>query len=86
MIRPQVDMVETDGALPDRAEVVTVGGGIIGVCAALDLAERGVRVVLCEEGRIFRCPFHSIVPERIDGFGRAKANRVRIPSSIEVSP
>jgi D-amino-acid dehydrogenase len=35
-----------------RAEVVVVGGGVIGVCAAFSLAERGLRPVLLERGEI----------------------------------
>ncbi len=44
----------TDGAapLPDRADVVVIGGGVAGVSTALFLARRGVSVVLCEKGRI----------------------------------
>jgi glycine/D-amino acid oxidase-like deaminating enzyme len=38
--------------LPRQADVVVVGGGIIGVTAALFLARRGVDVVLCEKGEI----------------------------------
>jgi glycine/D-amino acid oxidase-like deaminating enzyme len=37
---------------PDRADVVVVGGGIIGVSAALRLAKKGLSVALCEKGRI----------------------------------
>jgi glycine/D-amino acid oxidase-like deaminating enzyme len=37
---------------PERADVVIVGGGIIGVSAALALAKKGVSVALCEKGRI----------------------------------
>lgn len=40
------------GALPDAAEVVVIGGGVIGVCTALFLARDGLRVVLLERGRI----------------------------------
>ncbi|MEI2808079.1 NAD(P)/FAD-dependent oxidoreductase [Albidovulum sp.] len=40
------------GPLPDAADVVVIGGGVIGVMAAWFLARRGVRVVLCEKGRI----------------------------------
>ena len=40
------------GPPPDAADVVVVGGGVIGVCTALFLARKGRRVVLCEKGRI----------------------------------
>jgi glycine/D-amino acid oxidase-like deaminating enzyme len=49
---PPVDPVPSDPALPARADVVIVGGGIIGVCTALHLAEKGLSVTLCEKGRI----------------------------------
>jgi len=48
----QVDSVEPDAVLPQRADVVIVGGGIIGASAALALARRGVSVALCEKGPI----------------------------------
>ena len=41
-----------DGPLPDRSDVVIVGGGVIGVCTALFLARKGVQVLLLEKGRI----------------------------------
>ena len=44
--------VETVPKLPARSDVVIVGGGIIGVSAALFLAKKGVSVTLCEKGRI----------------------------------
>lgn len=40
------------GALPAQADVVVIGGGVIGVMTAWHLAERGLSVVLCEKGRI----------------------------------
>lgn len=40
------------GPLPSEADVVVIGGGVIGVCTALFLAEAGKRVVLLEKGRI----------------------------------
>jgi glycine/D-amino acid oxidase-like deaminating enzyme len=44
---------ETSSApLPARADVVIIGGGIVGVSAALYLAKKGVSVALCEKGRI----------------------------------
>jgi glycine/D-amino acid oxidase-like deaminating enzyme len=39
-------------ALPAAADVVIIGGGIVGVSTAYFLARRGVSVVLCEKGRI----------------------------------
>ncbi|MGE6785346.1 NAD(P)/FAD-dependent oxidoreductase [Ensifer adhaerens] len=47
---PTLDPIASDTALPAKADAVIVGGGIIGVSAALFLAERGVDVVLCEKG------------------------------------
>ncbi|MEM6374691.1 MAG: FAD-binding oxidoreductase [Pseudomonadota bacterium] len=38
--------------LPEAVDVVVVGGGVIGVFAALYLARAGQRVLLCEKGRI----------------------------------
>lgn len=49
---PRVDPVPSDTALPERADVVIVGGGIIGVSTAFFLARKGVSVVLCEKGEI----------------------------------
>ena len=49
---PPVDPVASDAALPARTGVVIIGGGIIGACTALSLAEKGHAVVLCEKGRI----------------------------------
>jgi glycine/D-amino acid oxidase-like deaminating enzyme len=40
------------GPLPAKADVVVLGGGIIGVMTAWFLAEAGQRVTLCEKGRI----------------------------------
>ncbi len=39
-------------ALPTSADVVILGGGVMGVMTAWSLAERGLQVVLCEKGRI----------------------------------
>ena len=49
---PRVDHVTSDEQLPSTTDVVIIGGGIIGVAAALTLAERGLPVVLCEKGQI----------------------------------
>ena len=42
--------IETDDTLPERTEVVVIGGGIIGTTAAYYLARRGVPVTLIEKG------------------------------------
>ena len=49
---PRVDPVPSDEKLPASTEVVVVGAGIIGVSAALALAERGIPTVLCEKGQV----------------------------------
>lgn len=49
---PKLDPVVSDPHLPQSADVVIIGGGIAGTCAALELAERGLRVALCEKGEI----------------------------------
>ncbi len=47
-----VDPVPSDEKLPPSTEVVVIGAGIIGVSAALALAERGIPTVLCEKGEV----------------------------------
>jgi glycine/D-amino acid oxidase-like deaminating enzyme len=42
----------SEAPLPTRAEVVVIGGGVVGVATAWFLARRGVSVVLLEKGRI----------------------------------
>ncbi|MBB2202081.1 FAD-binding oxidoreductase [Gluconacetobacter tumulisoli] len=49
---PQVKIVQTDDVLPERADVVVIGGGIVGVSTAYELAKRKISVVLCEKGTI----------------------------------
>jgi glycine/D-amino acid oxidase-like deaminating enzyme len=49
---PPVEPVASDPTLPERTDVVIIGGGIIGVCTALFLAEKGIAVALCEKGGI----------------------------------
>lgn len=49
---PRVVPVASDTDLPEKVDVVVVGGGIIGAATALELAERRVSVALCEKGGI----------------------------------
>lgn len=44
--------VQYTSDLPAQADVVVIGGGVIGVCTALFLARAAKRVVLLEKGRI----------------------------------
>ena len=41
-----------NGELPSQTDVVVIGGGLLGCIAALNLAERGVPVTVCEKGVI----------------------------------
>jgi len=45
-------LIESAASLPAQADVVVIGGGIIGVFAAYYLARRGVSVAVVEKGRI----------------------------------
>lgn len=45
-------LIESASPLPAQADVVVIGGGIIGVFAAYYLAQRGVSVAVLEKGRI----------------------------------
>lgn len=47
-----IDFVDTDQQLPKQVSVVIVGGGIVGVCTALSLAQKKIPVLLCEKGEI----------------------------------
>lgn len=49
---PQIAPVQTSAQLPQSTSVVIIGGGIVGLMAALSLCERGIPVVLLEKGRL----------------------------------
>ena len=42
--------IASDPELPGKADAVVIGGGLLGCITALNLAERGANVVLCEKG------------------------------------
>ena len=52
MAVPLPEIVDSDSDLPARVDVAIIGGGIIGTCTAMELAERGLKVALFEKGRI----------------------------------
>ncbi|AEF56124.1 NAD(P)/FAD-dependent oxidoreductase [Marinomonas posidonica] len=47
-----LDAVNTNSTLPNVTSVVIIGGGIVGISAALTLAERNIPVVLLEKGQV----------------------------------
>ena len=49
---PVISPVTPSPTLPDTTTVVVIGGGIVGLTAALTLAERNIPVVVLEKGRI----------------------------------
>ena len=52
ILGPQTIAVFGDRECPPRVDTVVIGGGVIGVYAALTLAEAGQRVALVEKGQI----------------------------------
>lgn len=49
---PVISLVQTSSELPASTAILVIGGGIVGLTAALTLAERGIPVVVLEKGRI----------------------------------
>ncbi|UWQ49146.1 FAD-binding oxidoreductase [Leisingera caerulea] len=49
---PRLPHFQSNLALPKAVDAVVIGGGIIGAATALELAERGHSVLLCEKGQI----------------------------------
>ena len=49
---PLLKRIPSDQELPAMADVVVIGGGIIGASAAFSLAERGLSVALVEKGYV----------------------------------
>lgn len=49
---PKTLAVNATASLPETTQVVIIGGGIVGISAALTLAERGIPVVVLEKGRV----------------------------------
>lgn len=49
---PAIAPVQTSAGFPPETTVMIIGGGIVGLTAALTLRERGVPVVVLEKGRI----------------------------------
>ena len=49
---PTIKRIHSDEKLPSHADVVIIGGGIIGATAAYFLARRGLSVALVEKGNV----------------------------------
>ncbi|MGH1416964.1 MAG: FAD-dependent oxidoreductase [Pelagimonas sp.] len=45
-------LVQFQDDLPESADVVIIGGGVVGVFAALYLTRLGQKVIVCEKGRV----------------------------------
>jgi glycine/D-amino acid oxidase-like deaminating enzyme len=49
---PPLTRIESDARLPDSVDVVVIGGGVIGVSSAYQLARKGHSVALVEKGHV----------------------------------
>jgi len=47
-----VNKIVENKSLPDYVDVCIVGGGIIGICIALELSKKGQKVLVCEKGHL----------------------------------
>ena len=47
---PVPSPVPNEQTQPEKVDVVVIGGGIAGICTALELNERGLSVAICEKG------------------------------------
>lgn len=52
MTGPSTENVISDQHFPYTTDVVVIGGGIVGACTALELAERGLRVVVFDKANL----------------------------------
>jgi len=52
MASPPVDRIPSDPVLPETADAVVIGAGIVGAAAALELAKKGLSVALLEKGHV----------------------------------
>ncbi|QGZ56875.1 NAD(P)/FAD-dependent oxidoreductase [Paraburkholderia acidiphila] len=50
--KPRSRLVASSATVPSEVDVVVIGGGNVGCFTALELAERGLRVAICEKGVI----------------------------------
>lgn len=47
-----METIEPATGIPGHVDVVVIGGGIIGIVTALNLAQRGISVAVCEKGEV----------------------------------